>query len=324
MKKIYMISVLAALVLGMSSCRHKGFCEHHPHGSMYVEMEYDDDNDPDDIAYLRDKVRASRVVVYHYPTEEMVFASDITRSVNELRLDIDTYHFTGYNAGTEHITFSDMKQFSVHGATTRECDILEPLYGTRAVQSNIDLGNGEKVVIPCEPLWSTGITARSCNVGDTVRLKALPLHCRYTYEMRNVEGLNGVAKMSSFITGMSGGAILGFPELHTTPVTVAVPASVGDDGKTVVGEFFTFGHNALIKSGHRMGLFIVMQSGEKYMLLEGDHFDVTHQVVNAPNRRRVHIIIYGVKLPPSGTGTGFEVNLNPWGNGENIDIDFEF
>lgn len=322
--RILKFLMVTLLVSSLASCRHKDFCWDHPHGDIYVEVEYDDDNDPDDIEHLKNNVKATRLLAYHHLTGEHVLASDIDRKTNVLAIDVDTYHFIAYNAGTEYISFSDREEFFTHGATTRECDILEPLYDSRAVNSDIDLGNGESVVIPAEPLWSIGAEAVKCNLGDTIRLEAIPLHCRYSFEMRNIEGLVGISRISSFITGMARGATLGSTELHDTPVTVAVPAAIGKDGKSVVGNFFCFGQNPRINTRHRMGLFIEMENGKKYKLLEGDHFDVTDQVISAENRRRVHIIIDGVKIPDSGTGAGFEITVSPWGDGENLDIGYDF
>lgn len=318
---VYKVCLIAAMAIAFGSCHHKDFCFHHPHGDIYVEVEYDDYGDPDDITHLRDQVKATRLMAYHEGTGEMVLAYDINRTLNKLNLSSDTYHFIAHNAGTKEISFTDRSVYYSHGATTRGCDILEPLYQQANITSNVDLGNGQKVVIPCEPIWSIGAEARKCNIGDTIRMTAIPLHCRYSYEMRNVEGLENVSRMSSFITGMSAGATLGSTQLHPTPVTVAVPASKSKDGKSVVGSFFCFGQNPLIDTRHRMGLFVELTDGKKYKLLEGDHFDVTRQVTEAPNRRRVHIIIDGVKIPGDGTGAGFEVEVNPWGNGENVEIE---
>lgn len=320
-KSLFMtMMILTPLMLG--SCRHKDFCWDHKYGKVYIDVQYDDDNDPDDIVYLRDKVRATRVLVYHVATDEMVLASDIERRINTLNLGADTYDFIAHNAGTEVLRFDGRDKYITLGTTTGMCDILEPMYGSRGVTSDIDLGNGEDVVKPAEPIWGIGKEAVQSVVGDTIRLTAVPLHCRYTYEMRNVDGLAAVKRMSSFITGMADGASLSNAELYDTPVTVAVPAQKGEDGRSVVGSFFTFGHNPRIDKRHRMGLFIELETGEKYKLLEGDAFDVTEQVVGAANRRRVHIVIDGVRLPVSGTGAGFEVSVNPWGEGENLDVDY--
>lgn len=314
--------LLAACMLLCCSCRHKGFCYDHQIGTIYIDVKYDDDNDPDDIVYLRDKVKATRLLAYQQATGDMLLASDIERKTTRLMLEPDTYHFIAYNTGTQNLSFIDRDIFDTHGAFTRECDILEPLYGSRVESSDIDLGNGEPVEIQADPLWSVGVENERCAAGDTIQLTAIPLHCRYTYEMRNVAGLDGVSRMSSFITGMSRGATLGSTELLDTPVTVAVGANVSEDGRSITGSFMCFGHNPRIAARHRMGLFVEMKDGRRYKLLEGDHFDVTEQVTNAPNRRRVHIVIDGVEMPASGSGAGFDVDLGPWDDGEDLDINY--
>lgn len=322
MTKTSFLSVLTCFILTLTGCRHKDFCYDHPHGNIYVAVEYDDDNDADDMVHLRDNVRATRLMVYDPSTGESVLASDMERKTYRLGLDPGNYHFIAHNAGTRSISFAERDMFYSHSVTTRECDILEPLYGSNAVQSDIDLGIGEPVVIQAEPIWSIGAETVACGPGDTIRLTASPLHCRYTYEMRDIEGLAGVSRISSFITGMSRGASLGASDLHDVPVTVAVPASIGSDRKSVVGSFICFGYNPRIDTRHRMGLFVEMESGAKYKLLEGEHFDVTGQVTEAVNRRRVHIVIDGVRLPSHGGGSGFDINVSPWSGGENLDIDY--
>lgn len=322
--KLAEIAMLSIMAFSVISCRHKDFCWDHPHGEIFVEVNYDDDNDPDDIAFIRDKIRATRLLGYHQPTGQMVLASDIDRQINRLNLDTDIYNFIAYNAGTQNISFLDRDKFYHHVAITRECDILEPLYDSRGIKSDIDLGNGEAVVIPDEPLWSVGGEALNCLPGDTIRLTALPLHCRYTFEMRNIEGLEGASRLSSFITGMSHGATLGTSEPDDTPVTIAVPASVAPDRKTVIGNFICFGYSPENGIRNRMGLFVEMKDGKKIKLIEGDNFDMTEQIRTAPNRRRVHIIIDGVRLPESAENAGFEVDVNPWGDGEDLDIDYDF
>lgn len=321
--RIFQIALLFMAIIGLAACRHKDFCWDHQYGKIFIDVQYDDDNDPDDIAYLHDHVRATRVLVYQMTTNNMVLASDIERRVNILNLGADIYDFIVHNAGTENLTFVNRDKFLAHTTSTGVCDILEPLYGSRGVISDIDLNNGESVVKQAEPIWSIGMANIRSHEGDTIRLTALPLHCRYSFEMRNIEGLARVKRVSSFITGMSEGASLGSTELSDTPVTVTVPARVDLERKSIIGNFYTFGHNPGIAKRHRMGLFIELESGEKYKLLEGDAFDVTDQVASAPNRRRVHIIIDGVKLPSSGTGAGFEVSVSPWGDGENMDVDFQ-
>lgn len=323
--RIFKFLMVTLLVCSLASCRHKDFCWDHPHGNIYIEVEYDDDNDPDDALIIKNKISASRILAYHHPSGEMVLASDIDRRTNLLPLDVDTYHYIAYNTGTQQISFANFKNFYNHGVFTRECDILEPLYGTQTTQSDIDLGNGEPVVIAAEPIWGAGAEAIACIVGDTIRMKAIPLHCRYTFEMRNIEGLGGVVRASSFITGMTHGVDLGTSELHDTPVTVAIPAKVGADGKSIVGSFMCFGHNPRIDVRHRMGLFLEFANGARFKFIDGAHFDVTDQVVTAENRRRVHIIIDGIVIPASTLpDSGFEITVNPWVDGENKDIEYDF
>lgn len=325
--KILKFMTAVLLLCSSVACRHKDFWDDEPlpQGDIHVEVEYDDDNDPDDALIIRDQISATRIWTYHRQSGEMVFATDMGRTANLLPLGSDTYHFIAYNTGTQTISFANARHFYRHGIYTRECDILEPFYDSRATKSDIDLGNSQQVVIAAEPIWNAYAESRLANLGDTVRMTAIPLHCRYSFEMRNIKGLKGVVRASSFITGMSFGASLGSSELHDIPVTVAVPARVGEDGKSIVGNFMCFGQNPRIDTRHRMGLFLEFANGARYKFIEGDHFDVTDQVVSAKNRRRVHIVIDGIEIPEqSSPDAGFDITVNPWGDGENLDIEYEF
>ena len=95
-------------------------------------------------------------------------------------------------------------------------------------------------------------------------------------------------------------------------------ASAGDE-TTIEGEFHTFGHydmetdvtradDAAETVPHKLVLYAWLKDGSKYYYT----FDVTDQVDEAPEKRRVHIVIDGLTLPEPITGGDMEVGVDDW------------
>ena len=67
-----------------------------------------------------------------------------------------------------------------------------------------------------------------------------------------------------------------------------------------------------------MQFYVIMNNGNKLLFPQKEdpnpqRFDVTDQVHNAPNKRRVHIVIDGLDLPEAFTeGSGFDISVDDW------------
>jgi hypothetical protein len=112
---------------------------------------------------------------------------------------------------------------------------------------------------------------------------------------------------------MSGGINLSTQRLFSESITLPLESSF-DKISTIKGSFITFGHHEENPDPHRMLLYVWMDDGQK--LLYGsdiDRFDVTDQIHNAPDKRRVHIVIEGLDLPqPIENGHGFNPSVDDW------------
>jgi hypothetical protein len=119
--------------------------------------------------------------------------------------------------------------------------------------------------------------------------------------------------MCATISGMAGGINLSTQDLHLENITLPLESTF-DKVSTITGRFITFGHHEDNDAPHRMELYVWMDDGQKVVYgTEGERFDVTDQVHNAPDKRRVHIVIDGLDLPqPIENGHGFKPSVDDW------------
>ena len=155
-----------------------------------------------------------------------------------------------------------------------------------------------------------GETVRTIIERDELRLTLMPHEqiCRYTYEIRNVKNVGYVTQMSASLSGMSGSVFCASEQLKDEAVTLPFDASF--DGQThIVGGFHTFGHHPENDERHKLALYVWLNDGSKWLYT----FDVTGQVDEAPDKRRVHIVIDELSLPePIGDDSGFQPTVDGW------------
>ena len=123
-----------------------------------------------------------------------------------------------------------------------------------------------------------------------------------------MEGLKYVAQMSASLSGMSPALPLATEEPDAEPTTL--PFEARHDGEaTITGGFLTFGQPAANATAHKLALYVWLADGTKWLYT----FDVTDQVDQAPNPKRVHIIIDKLTLPePIGDDSGFHPDVDEW------------
>ncbi len=323
MIKIARILILFILPV-LLSCTHKELCIHHPH-EVTLRVEFNWQNAPD--------ANPQGMCVFFYPVDggdprRMDFKG--TQGGN-IQLNVGKYHVLTYNNDTEAILFAN-GSFEKHRAYTREGNILEPVLGSSAGVPRASGTDEEKVVITPDMLW--GCTSLDVEITDAgicytcipynenetqqqveseeyvITLYPHELMCHYSYEIRNVENLDKATQMCASLSGMAGGMTLASEELFTNCVTLPLEANIERDSCRITGEFFTFGHHTQNTAPHKMLLYVWMKNGDKLYFGEGsEKFNVTEQIHNAPNKRRVHIIIDGLDLPVSIDGNDSDWEL---------------
>lgn len=336
---LLLISYSLLLTLLLSSCNHKELCMHHEH-LITIRVQYDWQYAP--------YATAQGMTVYFYREEDN---SPIIYNFHNIEggyvsLPSGRYRILSYNNDTEYTLFDRNNYFEDHLAYTRYGHVLEPVTGPQTPEP---VGDEDVVLCPdelwtcsavevditedgvsyiCLP-WEEGMAEFGQMVETTEQLIVLYPHdilCHYSYEVRNVDGLDRVEQLCGALTGMSPAVMLSDEALHKTPVTIPFEGKPDLETSRITGEFLTFGHHESNEKEHRLLLYLWMKDGKKYLVgREGDAFNVTRQVDEAPNRRRVHLIIDRLKIPDNeapntGDDAGQSASADEWYE-TRIDID---
>lgn len=331
MKKIFFAIITTATAL-FAGCNHKDLCYHHPH-SANVRVEFDWSNAPE--------ANPEGMSVWFYSktygnVQRFDFAG---REGGTVEILVGEYEVLCFNNDTEAVLFRGSDAYNQHEAYTRKGDILESLYGNSGGQSRAPRAEGteaQDVVISPDELWGSGVTnvvvtdyglSYTCSpyTGDgqaasveseeyVITLCPEERYCIYTYEIRDIENLEHAVQMCGTISGMANSAYIADGSLGRDPVIIPFASNIGEED--VTGRFLTFGHHEENVEPHKFVLYVWMKDGSKWYYT----FDVTDQVHNAPNKRRVHIVIDNLELPtPIGGGEGFDITVDDWIN-EDVEI----
>ena len=328
-----MINIISALVLflaALTSCRHKELCLHHPHTvTLSVEFDWRDAPEADP--------RGMCVSFYSMETGGRHRFDFSNTKGGEIQLRVGRYRAICHNNDTESMLFYNADDFETYGTYTRESNVLEPIFGNGANYAPKAEGTEEeRAVLTPDMMWGccafdievtddgveyvcvpySEYVSRSApmmsNQEHTITLYPHELTCIYTYEVRNVKNLKHLSQMCGTLSGMSGMLTFFNEKLHEECVTLPFE-SFSDGVSTVTGKFYTFGHHQDNDEPHKMTFYVVMDDGAKYCYKDMEALDVTKQVHEAPNPRRVHLIIDGLELPqPIENGHGFRPEVDDW------------
>lgn len=325
------LGVLTLAILTVS-CNHKELCYEHEHNSK-IRVVYDWSDAPE--------ASPAGMCVFFYSVDnpEKYYRFDFANTTGgEIEIPAGNYVLITYNNDTELVRFSKTNLFDGHTATTREGDLLEPLYGN-GVTSTATTDNGERVMICPDALWGChatdvsitehGVTYTFTHFDDTragetvtknnaedqvITLYPHDMLCHYSYEVRHVENGEHISNVSGSLSGMSGQMNLSDESLDAEPVTLPVSGATAAGNRQITGSFLTFGHKTGNDASHNMAFYIVMDDGSKYVVKNSPNLDVTQQVDTAADRRHVHIIIDRITLPhPGEPQDGWNPTVDDWG-----------
>lgn len=169
-------------------------------------------------------------------------------------------------------------------------------------------------------IWNArndGMSLRRGERSKTLVFYPEELICHYTVDIIDVANISSIegSATDATLSGMAGGYMQGHGEATDTRHTLPFIMTKNEQEKSLHGEFLTFGESPKTKNPHKLGLYAVMEDGNKYFY----SFDVADQIYNAKDPRNVHIVVKGLTLPePVSEGSGFIPDVDEW---ESVDID---
>ncbi len=311
MKTRHILPVLAAVICAVltGGCCHKEISDGWQEGYA-VRILYDWHNDPE--------ASPSGMTVWVYPRMGRSRQIELDgREGGVVTIPKGVHDIISCNSDARTARFVNTDAFSSHFVHTMETDLFESVNG-RVGGSYAPRGRGaegERVISPPDPVWGTRVAGVTVTAGDTTRIvmEPTPLTCHYSVEIRNVSNLMDAEAMCACVTGLAAGVRLGDGELSDEPVTLPFAMTADRERGVITGEFLTFGHHPSNKASHRLILYVWMSDGRRLCYgTEGDRFDVTRQVDEAPDPRRVSIVVDGLDLPAGFTPGVFQPGASDW------------
>lgn len=321
-KYIVMCMVAAIVALSFTSCEHKDLCYQHPHG-IKLEVEFNWENAPE--------AAPGGMCLFFYPEDGgKPRRFDVAKDGGNVYLEVGKYNVVIYNNDSEYVRYSYSNYFD-HMLYTRESGILEPIgRGRRSngIPRPPDTSD-ESVRLAPDMMW--GCSAMNIEVTDfgakythevigsdkkepQLQIDAVDkfkfifypeeLMCRYTYEVINLKNIEYVYEVCGLLTGMSGTYTLATGEIGADCVSLPVEAFKDSKAQIINGEFHTFGHRPDVDKKHYMMMYFCYSDSMIYPF----YWDLTDQVNNAPDPRRVHLVLdaVNVDLPDAiKNGSGF-------------------
>lgn len=348
-KSIFPI-LLIAMILTACDNRELSY-QHNPYVKLRIQFDWQDAPDANPYG----------MAVYFYPEEQYSDDNKVGINYRCERFDINAmdggeiqlpkgrYRMITYNNDTELAFGRYADNFDNHHLFTRNASVIELADGFTVRADDAPRPNGtenENVVAQPDQVWGchaydVEVTEESVSyrcyplsekgnweeIPSTVSEHSITLYphdllCHYSYEVRNVKNISIVKNACATITGMSPTLTVCNETCGDEPSTLPLEAKI-DGSSTIRGEFLTFGHPMDDQVPHRFGLYIWTKGGKSLFFgKDEERFDVTEQLDNASNRRKVHIIIDGLPLDTvtnEGGSGGFQPGFGEW-NEEREDI----
>lgn len=344
MKKIFLFFIMAASCL-FTSCVHKDLCYDHPphakkwHLNLQIdyqqewEQRYGDginwkENWPDtagvQYADLIPNIPTGVRVRLYRANGNSEFVN-IPAQGDVINVGEGENSLILYNNDTEAILFNDLESFASAQATTRG-STRSSYKGNSVVKSATKT---EVTVTPPDMLYGSYIESIATEkqvTPEDVKVTMKPLVYTYLIRYEFSNGLRYVSRMEGALAGMAGDVYLNSGRTSSRVVTLLYECTKEDfGGQAIVNSFGIpdFPNDNYSKgdedSNPKFGLNInvYLKNGKLFTF----DFDVTDQVKAQPHGGV--IIVKGIEIPDDegleGSG-GFDVDVDDWGDWENIDL----
>lgn len=335
-------TLMATLLTGFSACQHKELCfDHDPHAPKSLvrieatyeqEWQYDYDNRTDWAHYptwqesfgmTYDALRPTlpdglRVRIYN--TDEPEEVLNLPTQGDEVYMRPGEHSLLFYNNDTEYIVFNGMQTYASAKATTR------------AVTRSSYLGNSftdataEQTVNQPDMLYGSYLDSYTVERSTTPAVLPVTMHpLVFTYLVRYEfsHGLEYVSLARGALAGMAESVQLNSGQTSDEEVTVLYDCTLESFGPQAVVR--TFGipsfpnSHYTTKSERRYGLNLEVRL--KNGKMKSFDFDITEQVSSQPQGGV--IVVKDIEISDEeGTegGSGFDVDINDWGEYEDIEL----
>ncbi|WP_297063165.1 DUF5119 domain-containing protein [uncultured Duncaniella sp.] len=303
------MTVGLALISGilLHSCDHRELCFDHTHWTD-LTVNFDWSAQPD--------ATPKTMVLYLFPVDDSkpfrYEFSDINGS--DIRVPAGEYNAAVFNGCTETIIES-ATTFDDFVLTTDVENILSPMSRNPLPEPpRYDAVKDEPVKAAPDIIWADkkeGISVKMTS-GQSVRFTPTEATVTYMIKLTGVTNLTPSLGISGAISTMSENFSPAMKKHTGRNVTVPIALTMTAPS-TIEGSVTLFGHCPTSEQQH---IFTLYTSDKHYY-----NFNVTSQIHDAPDQRRITIVIDGIKLPGHNEGGGMFPSVSDWTEDVYLDVD---
>ena len=329
-RTVYILSLLLCSGIILAGCRKDLCYDHDIHGlkvrtvlypQWELEWEYehgiDWDTQWDSERFLHEyeeftPEQATGIAAFVYHEDGTNTENHLPAEGGELPMSEGWKSLLFYNDDTRYILFSDLNSSATATATTR----------TRTRSTFVELHAGERTVNAPDVLFGEWIE----EYGAQITAEQVPLNITmqplvYTYLVRYEfkSGLEHVAVARGAIAGMAESVYLCGGITGNESATILFDCSLTDFGaEAEVTSFGVPGFNPETDSRAEGEFGLSLEVRMKNGNFKTFKFDISEQIARQP--RGGVITVSGLEISDSeaGTGSGFDVNVDDWGDYEDI------
>lgn len=301
--RINIFFIVAAILSSITACTHKEI--------MYPDSGMNEIK----IKFMWDSVCSELpdgMTLYFFPlwSDGKIWRYDISgHEGGSVELPAGSYSMLAYNNDLPGITASGFTALDLCTASVNIANGVAsatgPLYSA-AIES--------LEVTPCGVEYAEcDGQHKVCPMG-LVRCCPQPRYCNYTVIMKNVSGIEHVRKATVMLGGMAVDLNLASGETGDASVPLAIAM---DQDKAVGGFSGSSTSFGLCRSDARINAILHVVRADGTVMEKT--YDVTSQVVNAPDPRNVVVVIDNVDIPstggttpPAGDNVGIDVDVEGW------------
>ena len=275
----YSLLMAVALWVILPACDHKEIVW--PDGTPHqVELRFMWDNYPE--------ADPEGMTVYFFPLDgnSRIWRFDITgKDGGPVAIPAGRYSMLAYNNDLTGETESNLSEVTQATASAVDHNAIiqgtGPLYA--GVISRVD-------VTPCGVNYVTETDeVKECPC-SLLRCHPTPRFCTYNVEVRDLEGADMIRKSSVTLQSVAGAVRLSTGEL--LPPEMSLDVALGRASSTLSGASTAFG---VLPSTEKIVARLNVTRNDGVILHK--HYDVTRQVLDAPDPRNVTVVIDSVSIP---------------------------
>ena len=315
--------VLVAVLAMFGSCKYKDLCYDHNHWSepnlvlkLDLKLDLDIDVEVSEEAHTKIDIPTYMVVCFYDLEDGSLKKMEFVGPYGgPLQVNPGTYNMVVYSFDTEWTQVRGEGNVSTLEAFTSDITAMKLPVFSKFEQDTTE-APGPIIYTPDHLLVTQQVVEIPPYTDEehviTIEATVGTIVETYSFEVKNIEGIEYVASVDAFVTNQARANYFGIGELCQEPATIYFPMEVNRETWTLKTSFNTFG-KLPGESRSYLNILVTDTKGQPYTHIT----DITEQFKDT-----AHTIVIedSIVVPkPAGGGTGISPTVDPWDE-ENTDV----